>query len=135
MRRLIALVLAAALMVGVTAPAAAGTASSVALGLASFAVFNQLFWPFFYPYPTYGVPVYGPPMLAPPLAYSYPPYQTVYMAQPPVPPPAPMPTVVQYPHGRYELRGDGMSTAYRWVWIPNPPPPPPPGPAQSPLQR
>src|SRR5262249_13647200 len=33
--------------------------------------------------------------------------------------------VVEYPGGRYELRGDGMTVAYRWVWIPNPPAGPP----------
>ncbi len=33
--------------------------------------------------------------------------------------------VVEYPHGRYLLRGDGVNTAYQWVWLPNPPPPPP----------
>jgi hypothetical protein len=33
--------------------------------------------------------------------------------------------VVEYPEGRYELRGDGVSTPYSWVWIPNPPPAPP----------
>jgi hypothetical protein len=32
--------------------------------------------------------------------------------------------VVHYSAGRYELRGDGLTTPYRWVWIPNPPPPP-----------
>jgi hypothetical protein len=39
--------------------------------------------------------------------------------------------VVQYPEGRYELRGDGSARSpYYWVWIPagatppNPPPPP-----------
>jgi len=40
------------------------------------------------------------------------------------PSPPPTPTVVEYPTGRYELRGDGISTPYTWVWIPNPPPPP-----------
>src|SRR2546427_732610 len=40
--------------------------------------------------------------------------------------PPPMPSVVEYPHGRYELRGDGVTAPYTWVWIPNPPPPPPP---------
>src|SRR5262245_59025954 len=30
------------------------------------------------------------------------------------------------PRGRYELRGDGVTTPYVWAWIPNPPPPPPP---------
>ena len=55
---------------------------------------------------------------------------------------APTVTVVQYPQGRYELRGDGVSVPYYWVWIPiqyyayapappapgypEPPPPPPP---------
>ena len=38
--------------------------------------------------------------------------------------------VVNYPSGRYELYGDGASTAYYWVWIPAgatlPAPPPPP---------
>ena len=38
------------------------------------------------------------------------------------------PTVVQYAHGRYELRGDGIATAYQWLWIPNPTIPPPPRP-------
>src|SRR5204862_8287379 len=39
--------------------------------------------------------------------------------------------VVSYPSGRYELYGDGVTTAYYWVWIPAgatlpalPPPPP-----------
>ena len=43
--------------------------------------------------------------------------------------PAPVqPRVVQYPHGRYVLRGDGITTAYQWVWIPNPPSAPPAAP-------
>jgi hypothetical protein len=54
-----------------------------------------------------------------------------------------MPNVIEYPHGRYELRGDGITIPYRWVWIPNPPagppadappapgPPAPPGPASK----
>ena len=41
-------------------------------------------------------------------------------------PPPPMPTVVYYPTGRYELRGDGYWTPYQWIWIPNPPAAPPP---------
>ena len=43
----------------------------------------------------------------------------------------PTPNVIQYPTGRYELRGDGLTTAYRWVWIPNPPPPPPAAPPMA----
>ncbi len=54
MRKLIALVIAAALMIGGAAPAAwAGnsTGTNVALGLASFAVFNQLVGPLLHPRP------------------------------------------------------------------------------------
>ncbi|HYB42477.1 MAG TPA: DUF4124 domain-containing protein [Candidatus Methylomirabilis sp.] len=40
--------------------------------------------------------------------------------------PSSSPGVIQYPSGRYELRGDGWATPYQWVWIPNPPPGPPP---------
>lgn len=133
MRRLIALVLAAVLMIGVTTPAAyAGTATSVALGLASFAVFTQLVGPLLHPRPAYAVPVVvtQPVVYTPPAVYTAP-AQVIVVK--PAPPPS-FPTVVQYPHGRYELRGDGVTTQYYWVWIPNPPPPPPaaPPPAPSP---
>jgi hypothetical protein len=26
---------------------------------------------------------------------------------------------IVYPHGRYVLHGDGVSTPYRWEWIPS----------------
>ena len=55
-----------------------------------------------------------------PVVYSQP-VTTVSVA----PPPSPMPGVIEYPTGRYELRGDGTTAPYTWVWIPNPPPPPP----------
>jgi len=62
---------------------------------------------------------------APPVVYA--PEPVVYSAPPVVyTPPAPTPTVIEYPTGRYELRGDGVTSAYQWVWIPKPPPPPPP---------
>lgn len=88
------------------------------------------------PYYAYGPPAYyDPPVYYPPPTYYSPP-PTYYS------PPrgggisvAPMETVIQYPHGRYELRGDGVAAPYRWVWIPNPPPPPPvapPPPAEPP---
>jgi hypothetical protein len=79
---------------------------------------------------------YGPdPYYYPPAAYDPGPgyvpltYGTASLAPPP-----PMPSVVQYPTGRYELRGDGFTTPYQWVWIPNPPaaPPPPAPPAHQP---
>jgi len=42
--------------------------------------------------------------------------------------PTPMPSVVEYSTGRYELRGDGVAMPYRWVWIPNAPSAPPASP-------
>ena len=73
---------------------------------------------FYYPPPAY---------YQSPIVYAAPAVSTVAVA-PPAPPP-PMDTVVEYAHGRYELRGDGVYTPYSWVWIPAPPsaPPPPPG--------
>ncbi len=115
MARLIAILLVSVLLVGSMAPAASaggGTAANVALGLASFAVFNQLFGPVLSPRPVYAAPVY----------LAAPPYQVIYAAPPPSVVLQPPPTVVYYPHGRYELRASG--TQYFWVWIPNPPPPP-----------
>ncbi len=62
---------------------------------------------------------------------------TIYVSQPaaaqPAPVPAaapaepPLPTVVEHPTGRYELRGDGVATPHVWVWIPHPPSAPPDG--------
>lgn len=130
MPRLIVILLVSALMVGSVAPAAyAGnrTATNVALGLASFAVFNQLFGPALYPRPVYAAPVYVP---GPSSYVIYAPQPQLMVVPPPSPPP--LPTVIQYPHGRYELRGDGVTTAYQWVWVPNPPPAPPAGYQQAP---
>jgi hypothetical protein len=36
----------------------------------------------------------------------------------------PIASLVEYPQGWYQLRGDGVSAPYAWVWIPRPPPPP-----------
>ncbi len=88
--------------------------------------FNRGFVPFgapvFYAPPFYGPFGYydPPPPYYRPAAY-YPPASGPVAA---APPPPPEPEVVQYSDGRYELRGDGLATPYRWVWIPNPPPPP-----------
>jgi hypothetical protein len=72
--------------------------------------------------------VYAPPVVyTPPVVYPPP----AYVSPPAYAPPA-TPTVVQYPTGRYELRGDGMTTPYVWVWVPNPPPGPPPAPPAPP---
>jgi hypothetical protein len=58
--------------------------------------------------------------------------QRVMLAAPPA-------TVVSYPSGRYELRGDGVTVPYQWVWVPTqttlappPPPIPPPPPGEMP---
>ena len=83
--------------------------------------------PVYYPPPYYDPPVYSAPVTySPPVSYAPAPNSTVSVA--------PTPNVVQFSTGRYELRGDGMSTPYTWVWIPNPPtsPPPPPAPAAEP---
>jgi hypothetical protein len=149
MRSLAALVLIVVLLVGIAAPAdACGAACGVAIGLASFFTLTALLAPltYAYPYPAYPAYAYAAPVTyqtpvvdtTRPVVYQSPVYQ-----QPPVVQSAPAaPTrVVQYPHGRYELRGDGVTTAYHWVWVafesPIPPPPaglppaaPPPGPTQ-----
>lgn len=80
--------------------------------------------------------VYSTSVVAVPVVTQAPP-TVVYVATPSVAATAPIPstpTVIPYPHGRYELRGDGISTPYLWVWIPNPPPPPaePPEPVAVP---
>lgn len=119
MRRLITVLLVLVLMIGFTAPAAqAGhkTATNVALGLASFAVFSQLVGSFHYARPVYATPVY---VAHPPAHVVYISQSHLVVVQPPLPP---APSVVYYPHGRHELRADG--TRYYWVWIPNPPTPP-----------
>lgn len=118
MRRIVASIAVIALLTGVSAPAAhAGSSTDAALGLASFAVFNQIVGPLLRPHRATVVrrEVVYQQVVAPPPA-------VVYAA------PAPAyPTVVQYPHGRYELRLHGQQ--YVWVWIPAvPPPPPPPAP-------
>jgi hypothetical protein len=70
---------------------------------------------------------YAPPVyVEPPVSYAPPQSPTVSVA------PAPMPNVVQFSTGRYELRGDGLSTPYTWVWIPNAPTAPPPAATPAP---
>jgi hypothetical protein len=73
--------------------------------------------------PDYGPPVaYGAPGLPGPGMVST---VSVAPAPPPAPAQPPAPSVVEFPTGRYELRGDGMSVPYAWVWVPNPPTAPP----------
>jgi len=141
MRRILVVLLVVTCVVALAAPAAhAGGhgAARVAIGLATFAIFAPFIivgeaLALIVPYRAPAVVVAPPPVYsappaayyAPPPAYSAPP---VYGRQAYAAPAPAQPTVIQYPHGRYELRGDGIATAYQWVWIPNPPiAPPPPG--------
>ena len=124
MRKMVAVAAALVLMVGVAVPAAyagSSTATNVALGLASFAVFNQLAGPLLHPRPVRHEVVVERVYAPPQVVYAPPPQVVMVQAAP-----RPYPNVIQYPNGRYELRGDGVYTPYQWVWIPVPPPPPPP---------
>src|SRR5512132_1414289 len=140
MRRILAVLLVVTCVVALAPPAAhAGGhgAARVAIGLATFAIFAPFIIageilslalppyrapavvvapPAYYaPAPAYSAPppAYSPP----PAAYSAPPS---YVRQTYAAPAPAQPRVIQYPGGRYELRGDGVATAYEWVWIPNP---------------
>jgi hypothetical protein len=146
MRRLIALALVVALTLAFTAPTAEARHGQVVVGIgaavglalvAPFIIVGSILSPLVHQPPVYAYP---PPVVERPVVlqqpvYAAPAYAAPAYAPPPPayasrtmalqPPPASRPTTVQYPHGRYELRGDGVRTAYQWVWIPNAPPPPP----------
>jgi hypothetical protein len=144
MKQVVAAVLLGVLLVGLApSPARAGVAGDVALGLASFLVFTSVVGAlasrpvYAAPAVVYPAPVYLPPPVyySSPVVYSPPVYYStpVTYATPAVTVVQPAtPRVVRYPHGRYELRGDGVTTAYQWVWIPAVPPPPPPPPPAAP---
>ena len=149
MRRMLAVLLVVVTCVVALAPPAAHAgghgAARVAIGLATFAIFAPFIIageilslalppyrapavvvappPAYYaPAPAYSVPppayyAPAPAYSAPPPAYSAP---TAYVRQTYAAPAPAQPRVIQYPGGRYELRGDGIATAYEWVWIPNP---------------
>ena len=83
----------------------------------------------------YGAPFYGP-ALGDPLLYGTPAYDSSGLSTPPIYVPVVVPSAgteptalarpaIEYPGGRYELRGDGVTIPYNWVWIPNPPADPP----------
>ena len=131
MRRVIASVALVALLLGISAPAAwAGRSTDIALGLASFAVFNQVVGPLLRPHRAEAAYHHRREVVyvrEPRVVYA--PAPPVYVAQAPAPPPV-YPNVVQYPHGRYELRWQGQQ--YVWIWIAAVPPPPPPPPAPAP---
>ena len=155
MRRILAVLLVGTCIVVLAAPAAHAGGHGVArivIGLATFAIFAPLIVVgevIAHAVPPYRAPTVPAVVVAPPpLAYA--PAPTYYAAPPVYGAPSPyaaapayanpasiasvpvQPRVVQYPHGRYVLQGDGITTAYQWVWIPNPPSAPPaPLPAPS----
>ncbi len=118
MRRIVTVVLIAVFLVASTAPAthAGGHGHGLGrgvIGLAAFAIFA----PFI--------------IVGEVLAHTVPrvvvaPAPVYYSPQAYAAPASTQPRVIQYPHGRYVLEGDGAVTPYKWVWIPNPPIPPPP---------
>jgi hypothetical protein len=116
MKKLVAMVVLGAVMLGLAVPPAHAHGGSAALALAAFAAFNLLFLPF----------AIAASVAPPPVVYSSPP-PAVYSAPPPAysaaPPPPRISREVVYAHGRYVLYGDGVNRAYQWVWVPNPPPP------------
>jgi len=86
--------------------------------------------PFYYDSTYYG-PTLGDPLpygTAPsnPSGLSTPPiYVSVVLPSAGTEPTALARSAIEYPGGRYELRGDGVTIPYNWVWIPNPPAGPP----------
>ncbi len=119
----------AAVVLAATAPAAhAGRSTDIALGLASFAVFNQIVAPLLRPGHAEAAYHREVRVIHRPAVIYAPPPAVVYPA-PAVVTPA-VPSVVEYPHGRYELQVHGHQ--YVWVWIPKVPPPPPPPPPAPP---
>jgi hypothetical protein len=130
MRKFIAILVLGTLLVGVLpAPALADAATNAALALGAFAVFNQLwahsYWPYGYGWPYgYAAPPYAYPYPAYPYGpYPYNPPRVVYSLPPSEPPVPRVEREVVFPHGRYVLRGDGVTAPYQWLWVPNPPSP------------
>ena len=68
--------------------------------------------------------VYDRAAYAPAPVYAAPPVYVPFVSHA-VPAAPARPSVIEFPEGRYELRGDGMAIPYNWVWIPNPPVAPP----------
>ena len=126
MRRIIAVLALGTMLVGLYPTATrADAATDAALALGAFAVFNRL-WAHAYLEYGYGWP-YGHvvrpyPYHPPPAVYSAPAQSSVPLVQ----------REVVFSHGRYVLRGDGVTEPYQWLWVPNPPPPPALPPAAQP---
>jgi hypothetical protein len=140
MRRVVALAVLSGILMTSAIPAWAGRSTDIALGLASFAVFNQVVAPMLRPRPAEAAyhrqhVVYHTVVTQPATVVTYPGVvvahpTAVYTSPAPVVAAGPVqPTVVQYPHGRYELHWTGQQ--YVWVWVPTVPPVPAPPPAPA----
>ncbi|HEV8472006.1 MAG TPA: hypothetical protein VGR82_04445 [Methylomirabilota bacterium] len=141
MKKVVAILLLGLTLIAVSPiPAHAGGRglAEAAFALGAFAVLSPLLIGAALARPWYE-PVYvaPPPVVyaAPaPVVYTQPApvyaSQSVTYAAPPTyagpPPPPKVQREVVYPHGRYQLYGDGVRMPYQWVWVANPPPPPAP---------
>jgi len=116
----------------IASPSAVVVRPAPKIFVATPSVFATVVAPRHFFFATFGAPVIVPRpffplgVAVPPAIVSSPP---IVYAQPPpavsvAPSPLPTPTVIEYPTGWYQLRGDGVTTPYVWVWIPKPPPPP-----------
>ncbi len=144
MRRVAVAVLIVAVVLAAIVPSAQACGECVALGVVSFLAFAGIVAAATAPPVVYAAPAYYAAPWSYPGAYApagaYPPayyyggysppryyypaaYPSAYVAAPPAVWTGPR--VVQYAHGRYELRGDGVRAPWAWVWIPNGPPAPP----------
>ena len=125
MKKLVALVALAAVLLGVALPPAEahGGHGHGALALAAFAAFNVLFLPFTLAAALVPPVVYAPPPAvyssSEPAVYTRPAYAAASASAPA----RAVSRQVVYPHGRYVLFGDGVNRAYQWIWVPNAPPP------------
>jgi hypothetical protein len=150
MKKVVAILLLGVTLIGVSVvPAHAGGRGGRGLAEAVFALGAFAILSPFLIGAALARPLYEPAYVAaPPVVYStpapvvYTQPAPVYATQPATyaappaytgpPPPPKVQREVVYPHGRYELYGDGVRMPYQWVWVanPSPPPPPPPPPSQ-----
>ncbi len=122
----------------VTSP---GMTSGSGSGPAVLRTPRHFFFPRFGGFSHFGTPFVGygayPALaLSAPLASAYaaPAVPDVSPLPSPAAPLPPLPSMIEYETGWYQLRGDGVTTPYVWVWVPKPPPAPsappsPPAPA------
>jgi len=118
MKKMISLALVGLLVLVSAVPAHAGGWEVAAVLLGGLFVGSVLAAPYYaYPYYPYPYGVYSAPVYVSAPAYQAEPYVA-----------APQRSACYPPAGCYQLYGDGVTTAYRWVWVPAPPSGPSPTP-------